>query len=57
MILLKTKPNDNKKYVQISGRENNKREIRYVREEYISPHPNLKKYKLMLPKSNGSGKF
>lgn len=33
----------------------NKRKWRYINSEYIEEHPNLRKFKVMLPGSNGSG--
>ncbi len=37
------------------GLIDNKRCFRYINREYIRPHPNLEKWKVVLPKSNGSG--
>ena len=42
-------------YVQIHGRENNKRVTKFVKKEYISGPNNFKNYKVLVPKSNGSG--
>lgn len=40
----------------VIGLSDRKREIRYVNKKYIDlSHPNLKKWKVILPKSNGSG--
>lgn len=57
VIFFLEKPNDGKKYVRIIGRKENKRCERWVRRDYIAQHPNLDKYKMLFPKSNGSGKF
>lgn len=46
-----------KLYVQVFGRSNNKRVYKYIKKEYISEHPNLNKWKVFLPKSNGTGKL
>ena len=54
-IFLSSKPKDNKEYVKILGRYNNKREFRYILKDYILNHPNLEKYKVILPKSSGTG--
>jgi len=54
-ILLTSKPKDDREYIRILGRYNNGRERRYIRADYISPHTNLKKFKIILPKSNGTG--
>ena len=43
--------------VGIYGRSNNQRLIKYLDKKYLDGHPNLYKYKVILPKSNGSGKL
>lgn len=53
-VFLVKKPKNIGKYFQILGRYKNSRVYRYVKREYISDHPNIKKYKVILPKSNGS---
>ena len=40
---------------KILGVIKNKRKWRYINSEYIEEHPNLQKFKVMLPGSNGSG--
>ena len=42
-------------YIQIIGRENNARTYKWIRKDYISGPDNLSKYKVILPKSNGTG--
>ena len=43
-------------YVKVIGLiGNNERTFRFIRKEYIEPSPNLEKYKVIVPKSNGSG--
>lgn len=54
-IFFDEKPSDEKVYIQILGRFNNQRTLKWVRRDYIIEHPNLDKYKVFLPKSNGSG--
>ena len=54
-IFTDNKPNDDKEYIQIYGRMNNERVYKYVRKDYICNHENLMKYKVIVPKSNGSG--
>lgn len=49
------KPNDENNYIQIIGLEGSNRVYKYIRNEYIMPHDNLMKYKVFVPKSNGSG--
>jgi hypothetical protein len=56
-IFFDEKPNDNKDYIQILGRINNVRCLKYVRRDYIVPVANLDFYKLMMPSANGSGRF
>ena len=41
--------------IRIYGRHNNERCYRWIRRSYIEAHPNLEKYKVIVPKSNGSG--
>lgn len=41
--------------IKLIGIVENKRVYRYINLKYIEDHPNLKKYKIILPKSNGSG--
>lgn len=41
--------------IGIYGRENNKRIIKWISRKIIDDHPNLEKYKVLLPASNGSG--
>lgn len=43
--------------IQILGLINNIRKHRYVALKYIETHVNLNKYKVILPKSNGTGAF
>ena len=54
-IFFDKKPTDNCQYIKILGRENNARVYKYVRRDYINDVCNLDKYKIILPKSNGSG--
>ncbi len=49
------KPNDENNYIQIIGLEGSNRVYKYIRNDYIMPHDNLMKYKVFVPKSNGSG--
>ena len=41
--------------IRIFGRKDNSRTTLYIDGRYIANHENLKKYKVILPKSNGSG--
>lgn len=57
IVFFKERPNSKEKFIRIMGRFCNERELFWVREKYIAPHENLWKYKIFLPKSNGSGVF
>ena len=45
----------NEDEVRFYGRYKNERCYRWVKRDYIECHPNLDKYKVIVPKSNGSG--
>lgn len=40
--------------IQLYMRVNNKRTIKYINEKYVENHPNLDKFKVVVPASNGS---
>lgn len=42
-------------FVCIYGREDNRRIFKWIKRGYIAAHPNLDKWKVFVPKSNGSG--
>ncbi|MFA7109837.1 MAG: Eco57I restriction-modification methylase domain-containing protein [Sphaerochaetaceae bacterium] len=48
-------PNDERKYVQILGRQNSQRIFKWIRRDYLVNHPNIDKYKVLIPSSNGTG--
>ena len=48
------KPSSKEKYIQILGRENNSRVLKWIKKEYVEDHDNLNFYKVFIPKSNGS---
>lgn len=48
-------PPDDKQYIKFVGRKNNSRHEMYIWEKYVIGPTNLSKYKVILPKSNGSG--
>ena len=54
LSLFYTEQNDRQTY-KILGLINNKRCYRWIDRRYIETHPNLDKYKVIVPKSNGSG--
>jgi hypothetical protein len=41
--------------IEILGLIKNRRVHKFIKREYLEPHPNLYKWKVILPKSNGSG--
>ena len=49
------KPNDGKEYIQIYGNVKSERVYKWFRRDYVKPVDNLLKYKVMVPKANGSG--
>ena len=54
-IFIAEKPNDGKEYIQIYGNIKSERMYRWVRKDYVKEVGNLYKYKVMVPKANGSG--
>lgn len=48
-------PDDGEDYIQISGRQNNERKNKFIKAKYIKEHENLKKWKVFVPKANGTG--
>lgn len=56
-IFYENKPDDGYEYIQILGRENNERMYKYVRKDYVRETKNTFKYKVIIPKASGSGKF
>lgn len=54
-VFLDKKPVDDSAYVRIYGRQENQREYKWIDHKYISDHPNLEKWKVFVPKSNGTG--
>lgn len=56
-VFFETKPNDKHSYVKILGRRDNQRAEFFFREDYLLPHHNLKKYKVFVASSSGSGLF
>jgi len=43
--------------VKVIGLISNKRVYRWIPKKYLDSHPNLEKYKVLVPKANGSGKL
>lgn len=55
LVFTEKKPTDGNEYIQIYGNLKNERVYRWVRRDYVSPVDNLLKYKVLVPKANGSG--
>ncbi len=55
VIYFESKPDDGKEYIQILGLLDNQRVYRYVRRDFINSPYGLTSFKVILPKSNGSG--
>ena len=55
VLFTDVKPNDGNEYIQMYGNYGNSRVFRWFRKDYLAPIDNLYKYKVMLPKANGSG--
>lgn len=56
-IFTEEQPRDSSPYIKILGRQNNSRAYRFIRRDYVNRVENLDKYKLFIPKANGSGTF
>lgn len=54
-VFLEEKPCNINEYYEFFGLLNGKRTYRWIKKEYVSYHENLLKYKVFVPKSNGSG--
>ena len=55
LLFTKEKPNDGEEYIQIYGNLGNERVYRWIRRDYVNDVINLHKYKILVPKANGSG--
>lgn len=51
------KPDERNEYIRILGLQKNSRVYKWIKREYITQHASLQKYKVFLPKANGSGAF
>ncbi|MDD2438358.1 MAG: restriction endonuclease, partial [Massilibacteroides sp.] len=56
-IFYDEKPDDDYEYIQIIGLDKKQRIYKYIRKDYVNQVKNLDKYKVFVPKANGSGKF
>lgn len=55
IIFYETKPKDGRDYVQVVGLLNNQREYLWIQRKFLSNPLNFSKFKVILPKANGSG--
>ena len=55
VIFFEHKPEDGKDYVQVLGLANSKRTYYWIDRAYLNPPESFEKYKVFIPKSNGSG--
>lgn len=55
ILFFEEKPNDGHQYVKVLGRYQNERAFHYIKKEYINEPFAFDKFKIILPKSNGSG--
>lgn len=55
ILFFEKKPNDEHEYVKVLGRYQNERVFHYIRKDYINEPFAFDKYKVVLPKANGSG--
>lgn len=56
-IFFDEQPIDGMQYIKMVGRDGNERVSKYIRKDYVNDVCNLEKYKILLPKANGSGQF
>ncbi|MBD3879102.1 MAG: Eco57I restriction-modification methylase domain-containing protein [Quinella sp. 1Q5] len=54
-IFFNNKPNDGNEYIQIYGRQDNARVCKWFRSDYVTHPEPFDKWKVLVPKSNGSG--
>ena len=56
-IFFNKDPDDGKEYIEILGRDTNRRKYKYIRRDYVNNVVNLFKYKVYIAQANGSGIF
>ena len=54
-IFTKEKPLINEEYIRIYGNMKNERVFRWINKRYVQQNSNLEKYKVLVPKANGTG--
>ncbi len=55
VIFFEKQPNDGNKYYEVLGLYRNKRVYHYIREDYLNKPAGYDKFRVVLPKANGSG--
>ena len=55
MLFTENKPDDGNEYIKILGVEKGERRYKWFRKDYVKDVDNLYKYKVIIPKANGSG--
>lgn len=55
IVFFAEKPSDGHEYVKILGLANKERTYMWMRRDYINPPDSFYKYKVLIPKANGSG--
>ncbi len=55
IIFFSDKPNDGNNYIEVLGRFENSRAFHWIREDYINKPNDFNYYKVLVPKSNGTG--
>lgn len=56
-LFFEEKPNDERDYKRVYGRQNGKRVFRFLRSDYLEPCEGLNNYKVIVAESNNSGAF
>ena len=56
-LFFEEKPNDQRDYKRVYGRQNGKRVFRFLRSDYLEPCEGLNNYKVIVAESNNSGAF
>lgn len=54
-IFFDKKPENGEEYIQLVGRQNNERTYKWIKRDYVTDGTNLSKYKVIIPKANGTG--
>jgi hypothetical protein len=55
ILFFEKKPDDGEEYISMLGRYKNERVYRWIRKDYVNEPSGFDKWKVVLPKSNGSG--